>query len=83
MIQEKEEENERRGVLEDGIKGGLFEKALRRATTADRVWELIFFIRSLPPCLPSLIKENLIKQVKDELQIGDEGNMLLNMTDHP
>ena len=81
MIQEKEEENERRGVLEDGIKGGLFEKALRRATTADRVWELIFFIRSLPPCLPSLIKENLIKQVKDELQIGDEGNMLLNMTD--
>ena len=67
--------------MEDGVKGGLFEKALRRATTADRIWELMFFVRSLPPFLPSLLKENLIKQVKDGLQIEDEGNLLLNMTD--
>ena len=72
----REGDGEARDEGEEAMKRKIFEQAKKRSSPEDRIWELLFFMRTLPPYLPSSIKDSLIKQVKTHLMIEGDEKML-------
>ena len=56
-----------------------FQEALKSATPGDRVWELLWFLRSLPPTLPNAIRDDLVNQVKTHLMIAGDETLLYDL----
>ena len=75
---EDEEEEEEGGESGKAMKRKMFEEAMRRSKPEDRIWELLFFLRTLPPYLPSSIRDDLVKQVKAHLLIEGDDRLLFN-----
>ena len=57
----KEDEEEKGGESGEALKRKIFEEAMKRSSPDDRMWELLFFLRTLTPYLPSSIREPSLK----------------------
>ena len=76
----KEDEEEKGGESGEALKRKIFEEAMKRSSPDDRMWELLFFLRTLTPYLPSSIRDDLVEQVKAHLMIeGDEKLLSFNI----